>query len=168
MRSSVIKGLEGRLKIRATVDVAADISTVFESFRDLRFAAKYIRDISNLEILDGGPAKMVVGSRWRETRVLLGREASEVMWVTEMSQPTSYSVAAVSHGTEYLSQYIFSILAPDRTRVVVLFTGRPYTLLARVVGVLGIFAARTIRKLTTADLEDLARAVEANAKELAR
>ncbi|MDV8008132.1 hypothetical protein [Rhodococcus sp. IEGM 1318] len=51
-----------------------------------------------------------VGTKWRETRKMMGKEATEDMWVTEVEAPSRTVVKANSHGMNYTSGFT---LKPD-------------------------------------------------------
>ena len=68
-----------RLAISETVN--APLGRTFEAFSDLRSAEKNISGIKRLEILTDGPIGK--GTRFKETRVMFGREATETMEVTQ-------------------------------------------------------------------------------------
>ena len=94
--------------ITVSTHVAAPVERVFEVFTELDKAAERIPDIVGLEILSEGPFGL--GTRWRETRVMFKKEATEEMWVTAFDPPKSYSVEAESHGMRYSTLFSF---APD-------------------------------------------------------
>ncbi|MEL6213999.1 MAG: SRPBCC family protein, partial [Pseudomonadota bacterium] len=62
-------------------DIAAPVEQVFRTIADIENFAEAIPDIVNIEILS--EAKTGVGARFRETRVMNGREANSVLEVTE-------------------------------------------------------------------------------------
>lgn len=150
-----------RLNIRASIDIRADLCTVFDVFRDLTAIAEHVKGISEIELLQG-PGSMAIGTRWRETRTVLGRQAAVTMWVTELDEPRGYTVAAASRGTTYRARYTFTALEHDRaTRVELVFSARAVTMSARLASVIGFLFAGTTRKLLQADMADLKAAIEA-------
>lgn len=147
------------MKISSTVTINADISKVFTVFTDLGKASDRISGISKLEVLEG-PSKLAVGTKWKETRTVFGKEATETMWVTELSKNKSYSVDAESHGTKYSSTFTFSSV-DGGTEVTWVFAGTPQTFGAKVMGLLGILFKGATQKMLEADLQDLKKACEA-------
>jgi hypothetical protein len=132
---------------------------VFAVFADLRRAAERIRAIHRLEVLTDGPVG--TGTRFRETRVMFGREATETMEIVDFQPGRSYSTAAESCGARYLCTYAFT---PDGagTRVRVSFAATPVSIGARLMAPLaGLFAKSALRALA-ADLEDLRGVCEAD------
>lgn len=147
--------------LTATIHVAAPLARVFEVFTDLPHAAERIPAITKIEMLTDGPFR--VGTRWRETRVIMKKEATEEMWVTGCHPPRSYTVEAESHGTHYDTLFEF---APDGdgTRVTWTFKGTPLTFGAKVMSV--IFAPLfkgMMRKCMRDDLEALRAVCEGKA-----
>ncbi len=84
-------------------DVAASAETVWRILTDLDRAAETISAITELERLDGGTG-FGVGTRWRETRIMFGRTATEELEVTRLEPGNSYVVEAESHGARYRSE----------------------------------------------------------------
>ncbi len=60
---------------------------------DLAGAPRVVRGIDAVEVLT--PGEFGVGTRWRETRTMLGRSATEEMTVTAMEPQRSYTTEAV-------------------------------------------------------------------------
>ncbi len=130
----------------------------FAVFSDLETLDTRISAISKVEILTQGP--MALGTRWRETRTMFGREATEEMTISEFDPPRAYAATAASHGAEYYSRFDFAAEG-DGTRVTMTFRSKPVSLVAKVMGwFLAGAMAKTIVKSVTADMEDLKRAIE--------
>ncbi|MET0714123.1 MAG: SRPBCC family protein [Mycetocola sp.] len=147
------------MRIQDSISINADRKRVFAVFCDLDKAATNVTAITRIEVLTG-PAQLNVGTRWRETRTMFGKEATEEMWVTGFEPDVSYVAEAESRGTHYRSEYRFT---PDGTgtRVDMTFEGTPLTLGARLAGVLGALFAGAAKKALHQDLVDLKRACEA-------
>jgi hypothetical protein len=134
---------------------------VFEAFSDVTKIEERIPAILKVEILSDGP----VGPdfRWRETRKMMGKEATEEMWFDEFDPPRRYTVKAHSHGTRYLSTYTFEAVE-DETVVHMTFSGIPETLGAKIMGaLLGWMGKGAVRKMLLADMDALADYVETQA-----
>src|SRR5690606_37390928 len=84
-------------KIEVSRSVNAPPATVFEMLTDLEGAPRRIPAIQKIEMLTPGPVG--VGTRFRETRVMFGREASETMEFVAFEPGRSYTVTAFSCGT---------------------------------------------------------------------
>ena len=66
-------------------------------------AADAIRGIEKVEVLER-PDTGLVGLKWRETRTLFGKTATEVMWITDAVESEFYQTRAESHGSVYVSR----------------------------------------------------------------
>jgi hypothetical protein len=90
-----------------SVEIAAPTLVVWSAITDFRGAAGRIPAIKSVEVLEG--PERGVGMRWRETRVMFGRDATETMTIAEWHEPArpgdegSYLAIAVNHGCEYRS-----------------------------------------------------------------
>ena len=144
--------------INVSTHVSAPIDRVFEVYTDLDQAAERIPGITALEVLSDGPFR--VGTRWRETRVMFKKEATEEMWVTDCDPPKGYTVNAESHGMRYSTTFSF---APDGegTKVSWDFTGVPQTLGTKIMSpIFNVLMKGSMKKIMHQDLEALRAACE--------
>jgi uncharacterized membrane protein len=147
------------MQMQCKTTIRAPVERVFDSAIDLRNAPGRIKGIKKLEVLDDGPIR--VGTRFRETRVMFGREATEEMKVTALERPQMYAVGCESHGCRYHSEFHFRPIA-EGTEVAMTFRGEPQTLFAKIIGFLMAPMAKSIMKICAQDLEDLKKSLEAN------
>lgn len=146
--------------IKASVQINSQIDKVFSIFTDLNIAEKAIEGITKIEVIEG-PAKMTVGTKWRETREIFGKEATEEMQVTSLLQNKSYFVTADSQGTKYSTEFLFNANG-NNTDVEMIFEGIPYSFTAKLLSLLaGLFKGAT-QKMLQKDLEDLKKYCESN------
>ena len=144
--------------------IAADTHTAWSVITDLDGAEARITAIKKMEILTAG--EFGVGTRFRETRVMMGREAIEEMEVVEFDPPRSYVVAAHSCGSEYrTTMYV----KPDGDGAVVGmdFQSTPVTLLAKCMGFMIFLMAGPMKKMIESDFDDIQKACESRAMESA-
>lgn len=139
-------------------EVAAPIDRVFAVFTDFARAPEYVTAIRRLEILDDAAVR--AGMRFRETRVLYGRQATEELELTVFEPPTRYVVEARSHGAHFLSEFRFAALDARTTRVTVRFEATPITFLARLFGFLSGLMMKGVREALEGDVADLKRVAE--------
>ena len=138
--------------------VDAPPDRVWDVLTDLEHSPDVVRAIGLVEI-HTGPG-FDVGTRWTETRTMMGRTANETMEVTAIDLGRSYVVEADSGGTHYRSEFR---IAPDGdgTAITMTFGGQPSGLGGRVAAAtLGRLFARPTRKALAADLDDIAQASE--------
>ncbi len=142
--------------VTVTRTLSAPPERVFTLLTDLDGAVGRIRAIKRLEKLVPGPTR--VGTRWRETRVMFGREASEEMWVTKFEPPKRFEAQAESHGCRYLSVYELLPDGPGRTRLTLTFGGEALSFGAKLMTPLARMFMGSVRKCLDEDFDDLEKA----------
>lgn len=147
--------------ITVSRSVAAPQGVLFDTMTDLDNADERIEGIQSVDILTEGP--IGVGTRWIETRVLFGKEATETMWITEFEPPSHYVVEAESHGTRYRTTLRAIAEGEHASRIELEFVGTPISRLAKLMTPLGFLLMGTVRKCFESDLADIAKAAEASA-----
>ncbi len=143
--------------VTTTRHIAAPIERVFEVFTSLEQAAANIRGIDRVDLLTPGPFGL--GTRWKETRTMLGKQATEEMWITEFDPPRAYTAEAESCGAHYRTVHRF---APEGagTRVEMEFGARPVTWVAKLFSPLSFLMMGSLRKMMDHDLADLQQVCE--------
>ncbi|HEX2473234.1 MAG TPA: SRPBCC family protein [Lacipirellulaceae bacterium] len=142
--------------------VAAPIDTVFDAASDIEHAAEHIRGIEKIELLTPGPIGL--GTRWRETRKMMGHEATETLEFTAFDRPRSYTIGCLSCGSYFETTFRFAPAASNATNVSVEVNCEPRSFMARLMAPLGkLMFAKMMRKCMDDDLEDIKRAVEPRA-----
>lgn len=148
-----------------TKQIDAAPETVFEYATDLRRAPERINGIVKMEVLTEGPIRL--GTRFRETRIMFKREATEEMEITAFDPPTGYALGCESHGCRYRTE--FRLRPTDAgTEMQMEFDAHPLTLPAKVLGFLFKPMLKACIKETEKDLDDLAAAIEADMGALMR
>jgi uncharacterized protein YndB with AHSA1/START domain len=139
--------------------IQAPPDAVFHAFTDLENAPRHIPAIKNIQILHG-PAQMAKGTRWKETRVMFGKEATEIMEITEIEPPRFYAAEASSHGCLYRTTFRFTPEGSG-TRIDTSFTGIPQSMGAKVAGALtGWMMKKMVRKCLDTDVGSLKDVLE--------
>jgi carbon monoxide dehydrogenase subunit G len=146
--------------ISVSREVNAPASTVWTIITDLEESVNTISSIEKVEILAG--EEFGIGTRWRETRTMFGRQATEVMEVTEITDGESYVVIARPDSANYRT--VMSILPTGETACVLSmeFGANPKGTMTRFMGAtMGKMFSGATRKALAADLDDIAAAAEA-------
>jgi len=145
--------------VTAHTSIKAPIAEVFALFTDFNNLQRNVSAITKIEFLQGdGEAK--VGMKWRETRVMFGKEATEEMWITGIEQDKSYTVESESHGTKYHSVYTFTDEGDGATDVTMKFRGTPLTFTAKLMSLLFVAFKGAAVKALQKDMDDLKKILE--------
>ncbi|MCA8981648.1 MAG: SRPBCC family protein [Planctomycetes bacterium] len=141
--------------------VAAPPDRTFAVFSDLRNAANRVGGIKSLDVLTPGPIGK--GTRFKETRVMMGKEATEEMTITDFQPGRSYTTEAASCGCHYKSTLDF-LPASNGTRVVFSMTSTPQSFMAKLMSPLMVMMMKgMMKKCMLADFTDLAAVAETDA-----
>ncbi len=146
-----------------TERVNASPNTVFAIACDFPNAPGRISGIKKLEMLTQGP--IGVGTKFRETRVMFGKEATETMEVVDFQPGRSYTLRANSCGCEYRTVVSVSPSSGGGTSEITFdFSGTPLSFGAKVMGALmGWMVKGACVKMVRRDLADLKAAAERHA-----
>lgn len=140
------------------MDVDAPIDIVWAIITDLERSPEIIGAISHVERLDSG-RNFGVGTRWRETRTMFGREATEEMVITAVEPGTSYTVEADGHGAHYVSTMRLEAIGDRATKLHMTFDAQPDGLVSKVMAnTVGRLMMGSTRKALERDLTDIAKA----------
>lgn len=147
-------------ELRIDREVNAPAERVWAVLTDLEGTERTLSAVRRIERLDGGSG-FGVGTRWRETRVMFGREATEEMAVTSVEPARSYVVESDSRGTHYRSVMGVEPLGESRSRVYMTFAAEAGGILGKIMAAtLGRLMMGVVRKELRRDLEDITRAAE--------
>jgi carbon monoxide dehydrogenase subunit G len=137
--------------------VAAPLDQVFRLFTDIEHGSAHVSGIKKIEMLT--PGRVGLGTRWRETREVLGRLDSAEMEITAFELNRTYTITHHKGGVRIDTTFWFEPAGAD-TKVSVEFElsagGVPPGLLAP----LGWAIAGKVENVLSHDLSDLKRSVE--------
>jgi len=147
------------MKISVDTDIEAPRQRVWEIITDIEHANANISGIDLVEVLEK-PADGLRGLKWRETRTMFGKRATEVMWITDVEEGRSYDTQAESHGSIYRSRLALDE-EQDHTRLTMSFVGEPQNLAAKAMWLATgwMFKGATAKALRQ-DLRDIKAAAE--------
>lgn len=140
-----------------TKQIAAPVERVFDVFADLSKTSERISGIKKLEILTPGPVGK--GTRFRETRIMFGKEATETMEITDFQPGRSYSVECNGCGAQYFTRFDFQP-RDGGTFVEMFFKCTPISFFAKLMGLFAGMMMGTMKKVMDKDLEELKAAAE--------
>ena len=148
------------MEVSCSISINAPIERVFDVFSDVTQIESRIQGIKSVEIISDVTSGE--GVKWRETREMFGREATEEMWISDYQQGSSYEVLAESHGTKYRSVYSFTENSDGGTHVEMTFGGTPVSLFAKIMSLTAFMMKGSLQKMLMADMEDLKVYCESN------
>lgn len=143
--------------ITVTDTLAAPIEDVFKAFTDIEHQAGRVSGIKGIEVLTTGGFRL--GTRWRETREVLGRVDDAEMEVTQFAQNAGYTISHEKAGVRIDTVFAFAP-AGDGTTVSITFNlenqGLPPGLLTPVSWAI----AGKVKEALGKDLTDMKKAIE--------
>ena len=142
-----------------TLPISVPAAVAFEAMCDFPNAPKRIPAIKRIEMLTDGPARL--GTRFRETRTMFGREATETMEVTRFEAGRMYELTAKSCGCLYRSEVRVEPRGPQACELSMSFRALPQTFFAKVMGFLMKGMLKACQKMMQKDLEEMKRSLEA-------
>jgi carbon monoxide dehydrogenase subunit G len=140
-----------------TQDIDAAPENVFARATDLSLWEADIGGVNKVEVLTDGPVGL--GTRFRETRTMFGKEATEEMEVTDFQPGRSWTLEAASCGAHYTTQIRF-VPTGGGTRLEWEMTSRSVSLAAKMFGWIGCLFIGSMKKIMAKDLVDLKNACE--------
>lgn len=134
--------------------IAAPQEQVFRVFSDIPNCAGRIKSILRIEMLTPGPVRL--GSRFKETRKMFGKECTETMEVTAFEPSTRYEIGGHSCGMIWSTEFRFS-QDSGGTLVEVATKCEAQTFFAKIMNPLtGWMMKGAMKKCIEQDLNDLA------------
>lgn len=147
------------MQVATSVLIQAPRPVVWKQITDIEHAPQTIRRIEKVEILER-PASGLVGLKWKETRTMFGKTATEIMWITDAREGEFYRTRAESHGAIYVAALELAERA-GATELTMRFSGEAVTASAKLMWILvGWMMKGATRKACTKDLNDIKAAVE--------
>lgn len=140
----------------ATV-IAAPVERVFDEFTDVEQGAERVSNIQKIEMLTVGEVRL--GSRWLETREVLGHQDSAEMEVTAFERNRTYTITHQKAGARIDAVFTFEPV-DDKTRVQVEFVLKSHGLPPGTMAPVRWAIANKVRDVIGHDLEDLKAFIE--------
>lgn len=138
--------------------IEAPVDLVFDTVADISNFSKAIPHITNVEFLSD--IKSGVGTKFRETRVMGGREATTELEVTEYVENEHVRIVSDSHGTIW--DTVFRVQqAGDQVELSMAMEANSYKLIAKATYV---FIKGMIQKALEQDMDEVKRYCELQKK----
>jgi uncharacterized protein YndB with AHSA1/START domain len=143
--------------VTVATEIAAPLDRVFEVFTDVEESAGRVSNIRRTQLLTMGAFKL--GTRWLETREVLGREATAEMEITAYERHRTYTITHHKGGARIDAVFTF---APNEggTAVRVEFHLQSGGLPPGTLEVVRWAIADRVRDVIGHDLADLKRFIE--------
>lgn len=142
--------------------VAAPPEAVWEVLTDLDQSVRRLSQVTELRVLSAGP--YAIGTRWRETRRMMGASDTQEMLVVDNDPLRRTVLEAVDGSTTYRTTFVLESLDGSAATLVTLTFAaqvadptRLQRLAVRVVGPLGL---KLTEKSLRTELDDIAAAAE--------
>lgn len=147
-------------KITLTRHVNAGPDKVWAVISDIPGSAATLSGIDSIQMLsEGGYGE---GTRWKETRSMMGRRETVEMWVSQADPPRSTTVKALQGGADYTSR--FTLAERDGGTDLTLTFGaevlRPTALSRIAMALFGRIGMSITRKALAKDLAEIAAKAE--------
>jgi uncharacterized membrane protein len=134
--------------------VRAPVEAVFDCVAHIQNFSHAVPEIAKIEFLT--QSRRGVGTRFRETRLMKGREATTELEVTEYDAPRRVRLVSDEGGTIW--DTVFTTAEADGiTRLEMVMDARPYKLMARIVNP---FIGRMVSKAIEEDMDAVKRYCE--------
>jgi uncharacterized protein YndB with AHSA1/START domain len=141
-------------------EVGAPVEQVFAAFGEIEQASERVAAIKGIEMLT--PGGFGLGTRWRETREVMGRLDSAEMEVTSFEKNRSYTITHYKGGARVDTTFRFEP-SPKGTTVQVEFSLDGHGLPPGLLAPLSWAISGKVRDVLKQDLADLQRQIERHA-----
>jgi carbon monoxide dehydrogenase subunit G len=147
------------MDIKADIIVQAPIEKVWNIITDIESSVNVISGIKKIEVMEK-PSTGLVGLKWEETRIMFGKTATEIMWITEAEENQFYQTRAEHPNVVYISKLSLAEEG-SQTRLAMEFKAHISSFGTRIMSaVMGIFFNKATRDAIKQDLEDIKKAAE--------
>jgi uncharacterized protein YndB with AHSA1/START domain len=138
-------------------DISAPIDRVFALFTDIEHGPERVSGIKKVEMMSFGPLHL--GSKWNETREVIGRPDDAQMEITAFEQNKSYTITHHKAGVRIDTTFTFESVSAG-TRVSVEFGLNPQGLPPALLAPLEWAMAGKVKDVLSHDLADLKGSIE--------
>jgi uncharacterized protein YndB with AHSA1/START domain len=147
------------MELSVFVEIEKPIEDVWKAIVDFENCTNYISAIVDLKIIDK-PADTLIGFKWKETRIMFGKEATETMWITDYAENDFYQTRAESHGSIYISRLSLEHVG-ENTKLTMSFTAEAQKFFVKIMSVvMGFMMKGSMKKALVKDLNDIKNHLE--------
>jgi uncharacterized protein YndB with AHSA1/START domain len=138
-------------------EVAAPVDEVFRLFTDFEHGDSHVTGIRKIDMLT--PGSVHLGTRWRETREVMGRLDSAEMEITAFERNRTYTISHHKAGLRIDTTFWFEPTATG-TKVTLEYDLDAGGMPPGLIGPLGRAIGGHVERVLSHDLADLKRSVE--------
>lgn len=146
------------MKAYASIEIKAPKEVIWAFITDETKWVDNIKAILNVQVIE--KPECFLGFKWKETRLMFGKEADEVMWVTDVEENVMYKTRAESHG----SVYITTVAIEEKDDACILsqsFEGHPQGFMGKIMmKLLGNMMKKSTEKAVQEDLNEIKSYIE--------
>ena len=147
------------MELSVFVEIDKSIEDVWNAIIDFENCSNYINSIVDIKIIEN-PKDTLIGFKWKETRVMFGKEATETMWITDYVENNYYQTRAESHGSIYISRLSLERVG-ENTKLTMSFTTEAQTFFVKILSVfMGFMIKGSMKKALLKDLNDIKNHLE--------
>ena len=149
------------MNLSESIEISKPLEEVWQVITDFKNCPNYISGIINVEILHQ-PKDTLVGLKWKETRVMFGKEATETMWITDYVENKYYQTRAESHGSIYISKFSLEH-SGQNTNLTMSFSSEATTFFVKLISsFMGFIIKGSMKKVISKDLTDIKDYIESH------
>ncbi|MCJ8324602.1 MAG: SRPBCC family protein [Rhizobiales bacterium] len=150
------------MELVCKVEINQSAQKVWQVITDIEGCDQYISGIKSVEIIDR-PKTGLIGLKWRETRVMFGKEAVETMWITDCEENVYYQTRAENHGAIYKTILSIEELQ-DKVILTMAFSGTSTNMFVKIISsIISFMMMGSMRKMLDKDLSDIKQQAEKSA-----
>lgn len=147
------------MRFRVSVPIEATKEEIWRVMTDIEHENQTLHNVNDVEILEK-PNESLNGLKWKETRILFGREEAEEISVTEFRENSFYKTHSESHGMTHDATYAIEPEG-DHNLLMVDYISKPQRFSTRLTNLLfGSLMKTTTRQELLDDLEDIKKRSE--------
>ncbi len=144
--------------VEAQLTINGSKAAIWAAITNIENAAEISSGIENIEVIEK-PANGIVGLKWRETRMLFGKPATVVKWITDAAENEYYKTQAEDSGFVFLTTMRIS----ESNGSVTLLSShdsKPQSIVASLQSLPMFLFKGVVKKAILQDLNDIKSAVE--------
>jgi carbon monoxide dehydrogenase subunit G len=149
------------MKVSKSVYINSTKEKVWKVISDIENSSDIISGINKIEIVNK-PKDGLIGLKWKETRTIFGKEATETMWITDSVENEYYKTRAESHGMIYISELKISEEG-GKTKLTMNFYGETTNFFGKIMSfIFSKMMNKSTEKMILEDLNDIKNYIEEN------